>query len=170
MLRRGHLARGRDPYSPVIRPVGDVILYDSAGDPDGIKEPLLDSRASDTSATLDRSLIGLLLRLPKPSSRRARGAPDARRSLVGMAIDPEGIRQIEQQVAAETSMRFQQALDAVTPVHLGCGDPERVTDALADELSPRGIYVETDEQRREIRTKFGEPIARGEAIGTVQPD
>lgn len=89
---------------------------------------------------------------------------------LGMEIDPEGMRRIEAQVTAETSMRFQQALDMVTPDLLGCGDPDRVTDALVDELRPRGIYVDTDEQRREIRTKFGEPIARGEVTGTAQPD
>ena len=87
-----------------------------------------------------------------------------------MEIDPEGMRKIEAQVTAETSMRFQQALDAVTPDLLGCGDPDGVTDALVNELKPRGIYVDTDEQRREVRTKFGEPIARGEAIDTAQPD
>lgn len=87
-----------------------------------------------------------------------------------MQIDPEGMRRIEAQVAAETSMRFQQALDAVTADFLGCGDPDRVTEALVDELRPRGIYVDTDEQRQEIRAKFGAPIARGEATGTAQPD
>ena len=87
-----------------------------------------------------------------------------------MEIDPEGMRKIEAQVAAETSMRFQQALDAVAPDLLGCGDPDRVTDALVNELSPRGIYVDTDEQRQEVRTKLGEPIARGEAIDPAQPD
>jgi hypothetical protein len=83
--------------------------------------------------------------------------------------DDDGFRQLEREVAAESSKRFQQAIDAVQPEHLGCGDPDKVTDALARELKPRGIHVATDRQRGWVRDKFGEPIARGEPVRTVRP-